>query len=62
MGLKSAAANKNIVGKFTGQPLTAVSVNFSGSNIPLISGSYVAEDGTTFYVAENGTDNYVTET
>jgi hypothetical protein len=27
----------------------------------VVSGFYVAEDGSTFYVAENGTDNYVTE-
>lgn len=33
-----------------------------GGGAPLLSGSYVAEDGATFYVAENGTDNYVTET
>jgi hypothetical protein len=32
-----------------------------GNTPPLVSGSYVAEDGSTFYVAENGTDNYVTE-
>lgn len=34
MGLKSAASGKHIVGKFTGQPLTAVSAFFSGGSSP----------------------------
>lgn len=34
MGLKSTASGKGIVGKFTGQPLNAVSVNFSRGSPP----------------------------
>ena len=35
---------------------------FGGGNSPVLSGTYVAEDGAAIYVAENGTDVYVTET
>ncbi len=60
MGLKSAASGKGIVGKFTGQPLTAL---FSGGSSPPAppSNGYVAEDGTTYYTAEDGLTYYVQE-
>ncbi len=60
MGLKSAASGTGVVGKFTGQPLNAVSADFSGGGVTPTS-SYVAEDGTTNYVAEDGTTYYVQE-
>ncbi len=34
MGLKSATAGSGVVGKFTGQPLTAVSSQFSSPPSP----------------------------
>jgi len=62
MGLKSAASGTGIVGKFTGQPLTGVSVNFSGGSSPVVpANGYVLEDGTTNYVAEDNTTYYVQE-